>query len=310
MTTLFFNLKWYIIGLSARIGLYNPWKKNNGNLVIVTLHGICDDSRSYINGRFIRVSELQKLIFLLKDKTNIVTLDDVIHHRLVHEKMNVLIKFDDGYKNNLTLGLPILKATNCPATIFVTNQTQALWMDLIDVLDYYNPIELFFLKKRLKSNSNHKLKTVIKAQPALDVLAITEELQSKIQFIHPSVFNDYVALLDDRDLAELSQEPLISLANHGEYHFHVENLTNEEIIQEFENVKPRLQKYRNGYSNIISYPFGYTTPQIVSTLKKIGYDFQISCTGKAVLGSLRSITYNPFFSPFINLLALYHNGYK
>lgn len=34
-------------------------------------------------------------------------------------KKSVLITFDDGFKNNLTYGLPVLESEQCPATIFV-----------------------------------------------------------------------------------------------------------------------------------------------------------------------------------------------
>lgn len=55
----------------------------------------------------------------LKQRTNVVSLDDFFSGKLSSEKINVLITFDDGYKSWVSDALPLLQKLELPATFFV-----------------------------------------------------------------------------------------------------------------------------------------------------------------------------------------------
>ena len=57
----------------------------------------------------------------LKQRTNVVSLDDFFSGRLSSEKTNVVITFDDGYKSWATHAIPILKQLGLPATFFISS---------------------------------------------------------------------------------------------------------------------------------------------------------------------------------------------
>lgn len=57
----------------------------------------------------------------LKNKTNVISLDDFFAGRLVAKKVNIVITFDDGYKSWATIALPLLKKLKLPATFFVSS---------------------------------------------------------------------------------------------------------------------------------------------------------------------------------------------
>lgn len=57
----------------------------------------------------------------LKQRTNVVSLDDFFSNRLSFKKINVVITFDDGYKSWVTDAIPILKKLELPATFFVSS---------------------------------------------------------------------------------------------------------------------------------------------------------------------------------------------
>ncbi len=61
-----------------------------------------------------------KLLFL-KQKTNVISIDDFFAGRLSTKKINIVITFDDGYKSWITDVLPILKKLELPATFFVSS---------------------------------------------------------------------------------------------------------------------------------------------------------------------------------------------
>lgn len=60
-------------------------------------------------------------LFFLKCKTNVTSLDNYFGNRLVTDKINVVITFDDGYKSWVTNVLPILKKLELPATFFISS---------------------------------------------------------------------------------------------------------------------------------------------------------------------------------------------
>jgi len=60
-------------------------------------------------------------LHFLKRCTNVVSLDDYFFGRLSHDKINVVITFDDGFKSWVTDAIPILKKLALPATFFVSS---------------------------------------------------------------------------------------------------------------------------------------------------------------------------------------------
>lgn len=80
-------------------------------------------------GRFVMFHDLQPMALghfkanlqFLKQKTNVVSLDEFFAGKLTWGKINVVITFDDGYKGWVTHAVPILKAFEMPATFFVSS---------------------------------------------------------------------------------------------------------------------------------------------------------------------------------------------
>jgi peptidoglycan/xylan/chitin deacetylase (PgdA/CDA1 family) len=57
----------------------------------------------------------------LKHNTNVVSLDDFFSSRLVTNKINTVITFDDGYRSWITHVFPILKELKLAATFFISS---------------------------------------------------------------------------------------------------------------------------------------------------------------------------------------------
>ena len=85
-------------------------------------------------------------IILLKKKFNVIPLEKFLQFKKYNSKKNIVITFDDGYKDNLVNALPILNKHKVPATIYVT--TKFLGKDCS--IWWYEIKELIWKKSSLK----------------------------------------------------------------------------------------------------------------------------------------------------------------
>lgn len=87
----------------------------------------------------VRTKDFENQIQYLHENCNIIRLDDLNDIKLSSDKPNVIITFDDGYKDNYTEAFPILKKYNLQATFFITTDyietTRKFSWDLRDSLD-------------------------------------------------------------------------------------------------------------------------------------------------------------------------------
>jgi peptidoglycan/xylan/chitin deacetylase (PgdA/CDA1 family) len=75
------------------------------------------------------ISKFKANLKFLKQKTNVVSLDDFFEGRLSIKKFNVVITFDDGFKSWVSHAAPILKELGLPATFFVSSGFVGLSME-------------------------------------------------------------------------------------------------------------------------------------------------------------------------------------
>lgn len=60
-------------------------------------------------------------LHFLKQKTNVVSIEDYFLNNVISHKINVVITFDDGYQSWVAHALPVLKELGLPATFFVSS---------------------------------------------------------------------------------------------------------------------------------------------------------------------------------------------
>jgi peptidoglycan/xylan/chitin deacetylase (PgdA/CDA1 family) len=67
------------------------------------------------------IRQFENNLRLLKEYTNVVSLDDFIANNLSYKKINIVITFDDGYKEWVSVALPVLKKYGLKATFFISS---------------------------------------------------------------------------------------------------------------------------------------------------------------------------------------------
>lgn len=83
----------------------------------------------------------------LKYNTNVLSIDDFMSGRLSPDNINVVITFDDGFKNWFTHAVPLLRKLALPATFFISS----------GFIDLSKNDEATFIKQNLALKQSHKI---------------------------------------------------------------------------------------------------------------------------------------------------------
>ena len=247
------------------------WKAKLGEIRVLCLHGVCKDEDPYINGRFIKESQLRTLLTELKKHVHFLSTDQFENAETDPSKMNVFLTFDDGYLNNKTLLLPILEELQIPALFFVTGQCENLWMDLFDVADHAQlNLETIREEMNLPGASSKELKRKIIESKPEKVMTILKLLHEQVRPVYKD-YKIYIDLLSDADLKELSENALIELGNHTKNHFNLCVLNEGEIASEIQNCEERIEHVFSNNKKRIAIPFALYNSTILECLNELGY---------------------------------------
>ena len=95
-------------------------KKLQNNPLVLMYHSIDNQKLKRLSGIRVSIKNFEKQIaYLSRNGYTSYTLNEMIEQKDKLPPKSVVITFDDGYKDNITNALPILKKYNFKATIFV-----------------------------------------------------------------------------------------------------------------------------------------------------------------------------------------------
>ena len=108
---------------------------NRRRLLIVTYHGIRPDESPARNWLLLPVSQFARQMEFLRTHYDVRPIDEALTEP-GSGRPRACITFDDGYRNNLELALPVLQRLSLPATIFLPTafigSTELLWTTRLD----------------------------------------------------------------------------------------------------------------------------------------------------------------------------------
>jgi peptidoglycan/xylan/chitin deacetylase (PgdA/CDA1 family) len=243
----------------------------NKKLFLVGYHSVYESgSENSVHSRYLYPdlsisSDLfeQQLVYLKKRGHTFIRPEDVTSDNLFKIKKPTLIFFDDGYKDNFTVAVPILKKYEIPATIFITTGfIDRTYFQLTGELRYWlskkgmNSVDIEVEIKKFKSLSH------------TDRLNHIEEV-SGIKRSDPTshFWIDFDVFLERKDIEYLTHSGIISVGSHGVEHKKLTECSPEEIDVE---IKPEQN------SIAFSYPHGRVAPTAPEKLKNAGYAWAVS----------------------------------
>lgn len=116
----------------------------NGGGIILLYHGVTDAPSQGVenfSGKHIRADEFERQMSWIANHANPMTFRDMAERLEAGEALpenSVCVTFDDGYRNNHDVALPILKRYEVPATFFISTgfigESRLFWTDKVEHL--------------------------------------------------------------------------------------------------------------------------------------------------------------------------------
>lgn len=305
-----FKIKWILVDFLYFCGWRPKLNLSNGDVKTLLFHGVCLDNEPLINGRFIHLSRFDKLLQELTAHFHFISLEDYKTNTVSTSKPNIVCTFDDGYKNNLELALPLFEKYNIPIAIFCNNAPYHL-MDLLDIANYWQPKLIEAFKKEFNIlKSFPQIKAHCKVQNAEAVGEMRNYLWNHLSADVKEKSKRYWELLSDADISTLSKNKLVSFGNHGSDHLSYTCLNEEEMRSDMKSVDERFNKMAIKLEGF-AYPYSESSDRTISIVKKAGYDLQFSelCTNETSSIAKSRLTINPFISAKNQLIAITRGKY-
>jgi peptidoglycan/xylan/chitin deacetylase (PgdA/CDA1 family) len=215
---------------------------------------------------------LDRIIAKLRPRVEFATLDEV-YLRLQRDETKkeqrpfIALTFDDGFRDNLTLALPILRKHGVPATIYVPSGAPDRNLDpwpwrLEKAIREHR--ELSF--DRMDLPRYLSLETWAEKQAAFRMLTrhvhrnipgnrqVVEMLLPKARVSDEALIAEQFASWDE--LRELASDPLITIGGHGVSHASLRDLEEDHAMAEIRDGKARLTAQLGVPVSHFAYPYG------------------------------------------------------
>jgi peptidoglycan/xylan/chitin deacetylase (PgdA/CDA1 family) len=249
---------------------------NRKKILILAYHGITKRKFRIQPWTLLPQERFEQQIKFIKEKYNIITLKQAVAgitngNRLPENP--AVVTFDDGYKNNFTLALPILQKFGVPATIFLTagyiGSKEILPLDEVYLVITHSkkrsPITLleiglgplFFDSEEALFESYlrtvHILKGFRAEKQKKYITLLKETLDSNHE--RKDVVEEFL-LLSKEEVTTLLGTGLIDIGAHTVSHEILTNISLEEAENEIVESKDIIEKYFGGEINLFAYPNG------------------------------------------------------
>lgn len=298
-------------------------------LRILVYHGICDENPWRFNSRYLSARQFEEHLKLISRFYQPVSIKDVVTGNLSVDKLNVLLTFDDGLKNNFTHAFPLLKKYRVPAVFFVTaaasEEPPFLFNDLCDVApslisgNITLEGEVFrrqtvFLNQRLVDKDGVQLAQRFHRAPQSQRAGILQALLHHVPKTQLEQHRLYYELMNEAELKEIGGHPDYEIGAHGFYHTDLSALTGAELEDELKRSKDYLKRVLGKDSDSIAFPYGHYSQAVIDACRRHGFRYLFRTEKEMTTGPepglYERFTVNPFVSALNQLYDIAKNNYE
>ncbi|HEY4194739.1 MAG TPA: polysaccharide deacetylase family protein [Mucilaginibacter sp.] len=257
---------------------------------IMIYHGICQEDHTRFNPIFLKLKTFEQHLRFYKEYFNVISLEDFYKGDFSKDKFNICITFDDGYANNYSYVLPLLRKYQLPATFFITAIREAgydiLWNDFLGILGKYGPANILYKGEKFYKGRFNRYISEQSGQSIVEMLRsggfgvkaeMMEELFPLVPYMKDKSNDvDYWLQMTKEQIRELSLSPFVNIGSHGYYHNDLARISAPDAGDEMLRSKLYLEDITGQAVNSLAFPYGTYTPGVVGAAKKVGYK-QLLC---------------------------------
>lgn len=319
-----------VVELLHRLGLLRIWMwLTRKRVVILTLHGTMQPTaqNSWVPLREqFPPSKLREALSTLSRYYRFVSLEDAVamlSGKKALRTSSIAITFDDGYRNNLTQALPILKEFQAPATLFLATghveEQRPYWCDRLDFALQQVPmqnrevsvggqtfkysgssrpeLQEFYACVRRAAKSADYSDDQMRAE--LESLAATLEAESGVSLKDNLANDEWAGVLSWEEVLAAATDPLVEFGGHTVDHVLLQRTSLRNAQFQIRESKQAVERAIGKPCRYFAYPSGSYDPTIASVVKECGYEAAVtSDAGVAEVGddlfSLRRISLSTY----------------
>ncbi|HVK72873.1 MAG TPA: polysaccharide deacetylase family protein [Kofleriaceae bacterium] len=262
-------------------------------LSILTYHHVCDPGRDYgfdPDTADVTPAQFRRQMELLRQHFTVIGVDQLLAGFDGAElpPNPCLITFDDGYKSNLTVALPILRQLGLKATFFIATsfveERRIYWWDRIAWIvarARVRALELEYPRRRTilldhRPTARRALNGVVKDEPGLDVERFLTDLARAAKVEWSSAIERDLAdqLIMRWDELRALRDAGMDIESHTRTHRVLQTLAPGALADELAGSRDDLTRQLGRPVRVLAYPVGRAIapfPHIRSAVTAAGY---------------------------------------
>ncbi|MGO9675267.1 MAG: polysaccharide deacetylase family protein [Methylocella sp.] len=242
-------------------------RRHKGLGAIIMGHGVVQDKNDLVDPNLQISSKFLELMlkYYIANDIDVISLDAAIERLATgNTKQFVCFTFDDGYRNNLTVALPLFKKYNKPFTVFVTTaflerRIDQWWGALRELIRRHDQDKLD-LGGRVFSTSTSEQK----AAAFQRIVQCIDKGEIDVEEIHRLARRENISAeqvldadaLNAAELRDLSADPLVEIGGHTDSHPHLAQLSVGAARAEILANATYLEDLINSAIRHFAYPYG------------------------------------------------------
>jgi peptidoglycan/xylan/chitin deacetylase (PgdA/CDA1 family) len=276
---------------------------------IILLHEIQRDCRSELmTGTSVSLFEYL-LNWLKREGWSIVSLDECLEKLARNDRSRryAVLTFDDGYRDNVSVALPILERHNAPFIVYVptgapTRSLQTWWLGLRKVFFWKDKVTIDAIGRQFHCSDIRS-----KISSLADVTQWVHQDYRRAALLAPMFKQNEISLaalndeyfLDERELGTLARHPLASIGGHTTSHAALATLDSSSARAELADNRSYLENLLQLSVRHVAYPYGAWGPREEQLANEVG--FQTAVTTRQ--GRLYDQKLNHFALPRIGVYS-------